>query len=77
MWSVLGVLIVSLGIFILETKSLWRKQLRKEAWTYSILLFIGVAINITQILHIKLPNPLDAMIFIYKPISDAVFGFLQ
>ncbi|MEC0229088.1 hypothetical protein [Paenibacillus alba] len=76
-WGVTAVFVVSICIFILEFRPLWRKRIRKEIWIFSILLFLGAGLNIAHILRIEIPNPLQVMVAIYKPISDAMVSFLK
>lgn len=77
MWAIAVVLIVTALIIIIEVPSLLRKQLRKELWMFSILLLIGTGLSIAQSLQVDIPNPLDLLTIVYKPINDVVKGFLK
>lgn len=77
MWAIAVVLIATALIIIIEVPSLLRKQLRKELWMFSILLLIGTGLSIAQSLQVDIPNPLDLLTIVYKPINDVVKGFLK
>ncbi|MGO0063242.1 hypothetical protein ACTID9_24990 [Brevibacillus fluminis] len=77
MGSVVGILIAILVICFIEVPSLLKKKQRRELWTFSVLLLIGTGLNIALALHIELPNPLDWIIAVYKPVSDMVDRFLK
>ncbi|MET3292762.1 UNVERIFIED_CONTAM: putative membrane protein YczE [Brevibacillus sp. OAP136] len=72
MGSVLGILIVILIICLLEVPSLLKKKQRRELLAFSVLLLVGTGLNIALALHIELPNPMDWIIAVYKPVSDMV-----
>lgn len=74
---ILTVLAVSVVIILIEVPALWRTRMIRELWAFSILLFFGAGLSIANGLHIKIPNPLDGMIIVYKPFSEFLFRFLQ
>lgn len=77
MWPIVGILAVAILVIYIEVPSLLKKKQTKELWVFSVLLFIGVVLSILESLQIELPNPLDAITFIYKPFSDFIFGLLE
>ncbi len=77
MWVVAGILAVTIAIIIIEVPSLRRRQLRKELWVFSIMLLFGVGLSIAKSLQVKIPNPVDWIIVVYKPLSDALLGLLK
>ncbi|WP_309122951.1 hypothetical protein [Paenibacillus sp.] len=74
MWSVAGILFAGGCIALIEAPELVRKGRRWELFVFSVVLSVGVVINTLQALHVKLPNPVDWITAIHKPISDALFG---
>lgn len=70
MFSVLGILIISVVICFSILPKLIREKETKTIWFFSIFMFIGTALNIAVILNIKIPNPLNIIIIIFKPISE-------
>ncbi|AOZ92161.1 hypothetical protein [Paenibacillus crassostreae] len=77
MLSIAGILIIVSIIIAIDVPPLVRKKLIKELWVFSILLLFGTILAILQALHIKIPNPLDWMIIVYKPIADMVDIWLK
>ncbi|MFH5185800.1 hypothetical protein ACHHV8_25845 [Paenibacillus sp. TAB 01] len=77
MWVVIGIFIAASGIIAIDVPYLRSQGLRKELWVFSFLLLIGVGLNLALfVLHWAIPNPLDLIIFVYKPVSRLVFGLL-
>ncbi|MDQ8735187.1 hypothetical protein [Paenibacillus sp. LHD-38] len=77
MLAIAGILTVSIAIAILEVPALRKKKWKKELWVFSVLLLIGAGLSIAQSLHVKIPNPLDWISFIYKPLSDSLTRLLK
>lgn len=78
MWIIIGIFFATLGIIAMDVPYLLRQGLTKELWAFSILLAAGVALSVLQfVTHTILPNPLDAIITVYKPVSRLVFGLLS
>ncbi|MBK5443735.1 MULTISPECIES: hypothetical protein [unclassified Peribacillus] len=77
MLAVAGILVIVAVIIAIEAPSLLRKKLKKELWIFSILLLFGTALSIAQALNIKIPNPLDWITAIYKPLSDMIEKVLK
>jgi hypothetical protein len=75
--AVLGILIVTAGIILLEAPYLLERKLKKELCVFSILLTFGATISILMALGIQLPNPQDMITVVYKPLGDWIFGILQ
>ncbi|MDQ0874143.1 hypothetical protein QFZ77_002802 [Paenibacillus sp. V4I3] len=64
-------------IGFLEAPALRRKKLFLESWVFFALLLAGTLLSILSNLRVNLPNPLDLITFVYKPVSDFVFGILK
>lgn len=77
MFTVIGIVFVTLAIIFIEYPLLKESKLKKEIYLFSILLFIGIGLNIITSLDIKYPNLLDWMIIVYKPISQIVDKWLS
>lgn len=74
MWAIVGILFAGGIITFIEVPCLVRKRMIKELTIFLAILFIGVTVSILEALRIQLPNPLDLIIAIHKPISDLIFG---
>jgi hypothetical protein len=77
MWGVAGIVVTGSVIAYIEVPYLVRKKLFRELLLFSALLSFGVTVSILEALRIQLPNPLDWITAIYKPISDTLFGMLK
>ncbi|MEJ9228380.1 hypothetical protein LAV79_02495 [Peribacillus butanolivorans] len=77
MLAVVGILVIVAIIIAIDVPSLLRKKLKKELWIFSSLLLFGTVLSIAQALHIKIPNPLDWITAIYKPLSDMIEKLLK
>ncbi|WP_431028322.1 hypothetical protein [Lysinibacillus sp. LZ02] len=70
MFITLGILIISGFIIYMILPKLLKDGDRKTIWVFSLLLFIGTALNMALSLNVKIPSPLDVIIVIFKPISE-------
>ncbi|MEC0092784.1 hypothetical protein [Paenibacillus macquariensis] len=77
MLSIMGILVIVTVIIAIDVPPLWRKKLKKELWAFSILLLFGTVLGLAQALKLKIPNPLDWVIAVYKPLSDMVDIWLK
>jgi hypothetical protein len=77
MMGILGILVVAGVIALVEVPSLLKKGLKKELWVFGILLLLGTGLSIAQGLQMNIPNPLDGIAAVYKPMSDFLFGLLK
>lgn len=73
MSAIIGILMASAIMIVIEVPALWKKNLKKEIQAFSVLLLFGAGLSIAQILRMKIPNPLDWITTLYKPMSDAIF----
>ncbi|MDI2588908.1 hypothetical protein OR571_17855 [Psychrobacillus sp. NEAU-3TGS] len=67
-----GILLVAAVILFIEVPSLLEKKHKKELIVFSILLAIGVGLSIAYSFGSAIPNPIDLLTFIYKPLHDAI-----
>lgn len=77
MWIVFGILALAIVIAFIEVPYLLKRGLKKELWTFSILLLFGTGLSIAEGLQVEIPNPMDALAFIYKPLIDLLFGLFK
>jgi hypothetical protein len=77
MWATLGIVIVAILIFMSEAPSLLKNKAKRELWVFCVLFVIGVGLSITRGLNVSIPNPLDVLIIIYKPLSDLLTSLLN
>ena|GEM_PF-567718 len=74
MLPTLFILLFAVIICIIEVPRLRKKQRHKELYVFSFLLFIGVGLSVLTAMQIKIPNPLDIIAFIYRPVSILIYG---
>lgn len=77
MWIVLGILALAIVIAFIEVPYLLKRGLKKELWTFLILLLFGTGFSIAEGVQVEIPNPMDALAFIYKPFTDLLFGLFK
>lgn len=77
MWAIIGLIFITIIICAIEVPSLWKQKLKKELIIFFILLSMGFTLSTLLALNIKVPPILDAVEFVFRPISDIVFSFLQ
>jgi hypothetical protein len=74
MWAAVGILAVGGIIAYIEIPSLLRAKLYREIGAFGLLLLLGMTMGILETMDVRLPNPLDWITAIHKPISDMIFG---
>ncbi|SES10960.1 hypothetical protein [Psychrobacillus sp. OK032] len=72
MLKTLGILFVAAIIVILELPHLLQKKLIKEVVIFSILLAFGVILSILLALGVKVPNPMDFITYVLKPLTKII-----
>ncbi|MEK5037113.1 hypothetical protein [Sporosarcina sp. FSL K6-3457] len=70
MWMNLGIVIVAAGIFVTEAPTLLKKGNIKEFRVFFVLLLFATSLSIAVNLKVAVPNPIDWIEFVYKPITD-------
>ncbi|HZG80818.1 MAG TPA: hypothetical protein VEZ13_08635 [Brevibacillus sp.] len=73
----IGIVAVAVIIAMAEVPGLWKKRRMKEVWVFMLLLFLGTGIGIAESLTLQVPNPLDWITALYKPISDFIQAILR
>ena len=76
MLPVIFIIIIASLISLYEIPRLLKKELKKEIFIYSLLLIIAVGLGILYSLDIKIPNPLEGLTSIYKPINKLIEKYL-
>ena len=68
----IGILLIAAAILWVEVPPLLEKKYKKELLVFSILLAIGVGISIPQGFGKPIPNPMDLLTFVFKPLNDVI-----
>jgi undecaprenyl pyrophosphate phosphatase UppP len=77
MWPIVGILLITGCIIAFEFPRLIKQKMYKELCIFSLLIAFGFILSILESFNVELPNPLDALTFIYKPISTFIFGLFE
>ncbi|MBP1155543.1 MULTISPECIES: hypothetical protein [unclassified Paenibacillus] len=77
MWVITGILAAGIVIAVFEVPPLLKRKLKKELFVFLFLLVFGMGLSIAQVMHVNIPNPLDWIKVVYKPLSDVIYGMLQ
>lgn len=72
MLATIGILMISSVIARIELPYLLSKRNRKDIWIFSILLLFATGLGIAIAFQVEIPNPIDWVSFIYKPVSDMI-----
>lgn len=73
----IGILLIAAAILWIEVPPLLEKKYKKELLVFSILLAIGVGLSITLGFEKPIPNPLDLLTIIFKPLDDVISQLLK
>ena len=72
MLKVIGILIIVAAILWMEVPTLKENKLKKELFVFLSLLTIGVALSVAFVLGITIPNPMDLLTFLFKPLISVL-----
>ncbi|BAU26707.1 hypothetical protein DFP93_11853 [Aneurinibacillus soli] len=75
--SIFGIVLVAGTMVFIEVPALVRKKQKKELWVFFLFLILGTGLSIAQLLRMRIPNPLDWLTSIYKPLSDVIDNVLK
>lgn len=73
----MAIVAIAVIIAFIEVPYLLKKGLKKELWTFFILLLVGTGLSIAEGLEVDIPNPMEALAVIYQPFINIVFGSFQ
>lgn len=72
MWSIAGIVVIGVIMMFIEVPSFLKKKQRRDLWAFSILLLLGVVLNILVQLEVNIPNPFEVITAIFQPYSDVI-----
>lgn len=72
MVKTIGILCLAAVVVFLELPQLLKNKLMKELVVFTILLIIGITLSILLAFGVKLPNPVDLLIFLLKPLTNFI-----
>lgn len=77
MLAIIGIIAVAAVIAYLEVPPLLKKNWKKELGVFVFLLLFGTGLSIAQALDVDIPNPMDWISMVYKPMSDGIDQVLK
>lgn len=77
MWIVSAIVLVGGIIASIEAPALIRNKMTRELWIFAVVLAFAIAVSILHALRVPLPNPLDWITAVFKPVSDYIFGIVE
>jgi hypothetical protein len=75
MLGAIGIVAAGAVIVLIEFPFL-RKSGKKEIWAFSVSLIVALALGIAKAVRVPIPNPLDWIAYVFKPVSEMVFKWL-
>lgn len=73
----LAILLVAGAIAYFEVPPLLKEKQKKDLVVFSMLLILGIGLSIFWALGKHIPNPLDFITFILKPLSDYISHLVE
>lgn len=77
MWNLAVIVIIFAIVIIFEAPRIAKEKKKRDLWVFCILMFAAFVLGAAKSLRLPVPNPLDLLIVMYKPISDAVFSLIE
>lgn len=74
MWAAAAILIGSVAVGAWEGATLWKEKKRKETVIFAFLMAAAASLFAAQTLNYSLPNPLDWIAAVFRPISKAIYA---
>ncbi|NDI33190.1 hypothetical protein [Chengkuizengella sediminis] len=75
--KVVGIIIVAALIAYFEISPMANKKEIKDLWVFSFLLLIGTVLSIMLAIGVPIPNPLDGVTKVLKPVTNFILGLLE
>lgn len=73
----ISILLVTAVVVVIDLPSLLKKQQKKERWAYGILLVPTVVVSMLLGFGVDVPNPLDLIQWLFKPIVSFLYQLLH
>ncbi|MHA6532454.1 hypothetical protein [Paenibacillus sp. BAC0078] len=77
MWNLAVIVVIFAVILVVEIPVIAKKDKKRDLWVFCILMFVAFSLGVAKSLRMSIPNPLDLLLVMYKPVSDAVFSLVQ
>lgn len=77
MIGLLAILAAAGAIAMAEAPRLYKQRHLKELWVFSLLLLFATGFAAAASLHAPLPNPIDWIVYLFKPVNAFVWSSLR
>lgn len=77
MWNLAVIVVIFAVILIVEIPAIAKKNKKRDLWIFCSLMLVAFTLAVAKSLQLPIPNPLDLLLVMYKPVSDAVFSLVQ
>ncbi|SDN03722.1 hypothetical protein SAMN04487897_101869 [Paenibacillus sp. yr247] len=77
MWSIIGIITLTLIIVGIEVPSLLKTKKLKDLLAFFVILGLALSIGCAQAMNMKIPNPLDWIAFVFKPAGEMISAILK
>lgn len=64
----IGSIVIAAIVFLSESSRMKRQQLSKERWVLLIMLLIAAGFGIALGMKMRIPNPMDWIMIMFKPL---------
>jgi len=65
-------MIAVLGLSLYEYRKLYKVKQYREIAVSAVLLAAGLALGMIQVLRLPVSTPLDAIVYLFKPVSNMI-----
>jgi hypothetical protein len=77
MWSIIGIITVTLIIAGIELPTLLKTKKLKDLLVFFVILGLAFVLGCLQAMNITIPNPLDWIAFVFKPAGEMISAILK
>lgn len=77
MWNLVLIVAIFAVVMVFEIPKIAREKKKRDLWVFCMLMFFAFTLAAAKSLRLPIPNPLDLLLVMYKPVSDAVFSLIQ
>lgn len=76
MMKYIWLIVVAAVIILIEVPSMRKRKLMKDLWVFSFLLGLGIVLVIMRFLNLHIPNPVNGLDYMLRPLAEAIFQYL-
>ncbi|XID90484.1 hypothetical protein ACF3MZ_18290 [Paenibacillaceae bacterium WGS1546] len=77
MWEVGAIALGSIVVGAWEAATLWKENKKKETAVFVVLMTVAALLFAAQTMNYSLPNPLDGIAAVFRPVSKALYAVFK